>query len=104
MVSRTSWASTTSGASPRATSCRATKKATVPLSNATGVPGGGCCTLRSRSNPIRSDYARQIDPRQKGTDIFWFTTADELSLEDPRRVFFENIWITAADPNPGALF
>jgi hypothetical protein len=61
-------------------------------------------TLTPSRLAILRDYARQIDPRHEGTDIFWFTTADHLSLEDPRRVLFEDIWTTAADAEPGALF
>ena len=52
---------------------------------------------------VLRDVARQVDPEQRGTDIFWFTSADALHLDHPTSSLTEAIWTTASG-STGSLF
>jgi hypothetical protein len=47
--------------------------------------------------------ARQVDPEKRGTNVFWFTTADALRVDHPDALG-AGIWTTAAGDTDAALF
>jgi len=47
--------------------------------------------------------AKLADPKQQGTELFWFTHAAELALDKPDCALFDPIWTTAAGTT-GSLF
>ena len=46
------------------------------------------------------ETARTVDPEQRGTNLFWFTTFAELAAHDPLE---GEIWTTAASTTPGSF-
>lgn len=52
---------------------------------------------------ILRDFAQEADEEKHGTNLFWFTSASTLSLENPESVLLHDVWTTAAGER-GSLF
>jgi hypothetical protein len=49
------------------------------------------------------DFLKDVDPKRRGTNLFWLTDKNALDVESPQTLFFDPVWATPAGER-GALF
>jgi len=47
--------------------------------------------------------AKETDPQRKGSFLFWFTSLNEITFEEPERFLKAPIWITSKDFDQGTM-